>query len=189
MVTPWTLFICCVTAAQTILTRPHSLLVSRACAADFLFGMEVYINHTAATNVRITSSGQATFYAPQLNASGLFNLSLVNPDGGVTQVNDFVFYSNDCPLEGTALCFVWLCTCVWVSGASGSDDPPGAGSRHDWLWTGLPPVSHGCLLPRRQPPVAATRLVRRLCSQTKHIVVVAVTHPHCGCVWLQVVTW
>jgi hypothetical protein len=122
--------------------------------------MTVTYGGERAINVTVLSPTVAVMQSPRLNATGYVNLSFVSPDGGWSVAVDGMYYTEDCPLEGTASTWLRLCqhghslSSVFFYRALAHILYRLVGS-----WFGLPSVSRRRRLPRRVSHLAATRLV------------------------------
>lgn len=89
------------------LCRPRRLVdrVSPARGAgeigNLRSGVRVWVNAVPSPQVTWYSATRMDFQSPHLNTTGYVNVTLVNPDGGWITLADALFYTVDCPLEGT----------------------------------------------------------------------------------------
>ena len=68
---------------------------------DFLSGIQAYAGSVAVTNISMSSSTQLTLITPPVNETGYHVLTLLNTDGGSGTLSPGLYYTDDCPYEGT----------------------------------------------------------------------------------------
>eukprot|EP00698_Gefionella_okellyi_P024988 TRINITY_DN9001_c0_g1_i1.p1 TRINITY_DN9001_c0_g1~~TRINITY_DN9001_c0_g1_i1.p1 ORF type:complete len:4472 (-),score=913.68 TRINITY_DN9001_c0_g1_i1:1438-14763(-) len=68
---------------------------------DFLFGMQVFVNGSATTNVTVLDYNTVLFQVPSTNYTNIYlSLYLLNPDGGFLLYSNALYYTDICPNVG-----------------------------------------------------------------------------------------